>query len=369
MRRWDVERWTGIVVALLVASSGLPGLIGAVELLVPWPLWAGSFAAVFATMLVLWRVENRRVQQALYAVVMLLSWLVVLTAPEATLRGTSTLLVAVAATGLFVLGLPLSLLVIVLNTIVGLLAVGMTVPDSLQRIGIGSLILLIQLSVVLVCHMFQREHRLRAELAEAYVGRRAAEAILSETARSAERLHIARELHDVLGHQLTLLNLKLEAAKYQRGAAPDTHLEDAQSVARSLLGDVRTTVSDLRTSQVSTLAEALRDLGENITNLEVTVEVSGDLNIDEEQQIVLLRSVQEIVTNTIRHAGARELSILIEGDTEGIVLAAGDDGIGALPVVPGNGLRGLTERFAQVSGSIEFAGENGFQVRAWMPTR
>ena len=75
------------------------------------------------------------------------------------------------------------------------------------------------------------------------------------------------------------------------------------------------------------------------------------------------------MTNTLRHAEARELSIQIEGDTERIRLTAGDDGRGAIPFVAGNGLQGLAERFAQAGGNVEFAGEHGFQVRAWMPTR
>lgn len=371
MRNWEMERWIGVAGALLVAGSALPALLGTVDLLLPWPLWTGLFAAVFSALLVLWGVEsNKRVQQALYAVLVLLSWVVVLAAPEATLRGLSTVLVAVAATGVYIFRLLVNLIVVALNTTVGIIAVGMIVPDGLLRFGFAAFFLLLQLSLIFVFYMLRREQQLRSELAEAYIGRQTAETILSETARSAERLHIARELHDVLGHQLTLLNLKLEASKYERGAAAtNKNLEEAQSVARCILGDVRATVSDLRTSQVSTLSDALRDLGENIPNLEVSVEVVGDLDIDEEQQIVLLRSVQEIVTNTIRHAGARELSIFVEGDSERIVLAAGDDGTGAAFVIPGNGLRGLTERFARVGGGIEFAGEQGFQVRAWMPAR
>lgn len=365
-----MEKWTGVVGALLVGGSALPALLGAVDLLLPWPIWTGLFIVVFAVLLVLWRVEKRTaLQRFLYVVLVPLSWVLLLTAPLATLYGLSTIFVAVAATGVYVLNPRLSLAIVAANTAIGVLAISIVVQNPLMLFGFGAFFLLLQLSLIFIFYMLRREQLLRAELAEAYVARQTAEAILSETARSAERLQIARELHDVLGHQLTLLNLKLEAVKYQNESDRGSHLDAAQSVARSLLTDVRDTVSDLRTSQVSTLADTLRELGDNVPNLEVTVEVSGDLNVDEEQQIILLRSVQEIVTNTLRHAEARELSILIEGGTQRVTLSAGDDGKGSTSVVPGNGLRGLTERFAQVGGQAEFAGEEGFQIRAWMPTR
>lgn len=370
MRDRVAEQWIGIVGALLVGGSALPALFGTVELLLPWAVWVALFAAEFVILLVLWRAEkSTRLQQVLYAIAVPLSWLLVLTAPEAALRGLTTMLVAIAASGVYILRFPLLLIVAATNTVIAVLALQMTLTDTALVLGFGAFLLLLQLSLIFVFHMLRREQSLRAELAEAYFARHTAEAILSETARSAERLNIARELHDLLGHQLTLLSLKLEAAKYQTGSNRDEPLEAAHTLARSLLGDVRATVSELRTSQVSTLEDTLRDLGDRIPNLDVTVEISGDLGIDEEEQIVLLRSVQEIVTNTLRHAHARELSILIEGGTERVTLIATDDGTGASAVTPGNGLRGLTERFTRIGGGIEFAGEQGFQVRAWMPAR
>lgn len=370
MRNWQMEKWIGVVGALLVGGSALPALLGAVDLLLPWPLWTGLFIVVLVALLVLWRVEkSKTLQRCLYVVLVPLSWVILLSAPQATLYGLSTIFVAVAATGVYVLHPWLNLVIAAANTAIGVLAISMVVQNPLMLFGFCAFFLLLQLSLIFIFYMLRREQLLRVELAETYVARQTAEAILSETARSAERLHIARELHDVLGHQLTLLNLKLEAVKYQSESDRELHLDVAQSIARSLLTDVRDTVSDLRTSQVSTLADTLRELGDIVPNLEVTIDVSGDLNVDEEQQAVLLRSVQEIVTNTLRHAGARELSILVEGDTQRITLSAGDDGRGSAPIVPGNGLRGLTERFAEIGGHAEFAGEEGFQVRAWMPTR
>jgi signal transduction histidine kinase len=77
--------------------------------------------------------------------------------------------------------------------------------------------------------------------------------------------------------------------------------------------------------------------------------------------------VQEIVTNTIRHADARELRIEVRSDPDGIVLRAGDDGRGARDLQPGNGLRGLRERFESLGGDVTFDGSQGFGVTAKVP--
>lgn len=370
MRNWEMEQWSGGIGALLVIGSALPALLGTVNLLLPWPVWIALFASVLAALLVLWGYESsNRTQRAFYAVLVLLSWVVVVTAPEATLRGLSTIFVAGAAAGVYVLRLPMNIAVAVLNTVAGTYAVSRIVTDQFLLVGFSAFLLLLQCSLICVFHILRREQRLRAELGEAYVGRRAAEMILSETARSAERLRIARELHDNVGHQLTLLNLKIEAMKYKLDESSRGEIETVQDVSRALLGDVRATVSDMRTSHVSSLGTALSDLGKSVPNLEVTVEVVGDFQVDEAQQITLLRAVQEIVTNTIRHASARELSILVTSETERIFLVTRDDGKGATPLIPGNGLRGLSERFAHSGGSVEFRSENGFETRAWIPVQ
>lgn len=97
--------------------------------------------------------------------------------------------------------------------------------------------------------------------------------------------------------------------------------------------------------------------------------MSDDVEADEEQTAALVRAVQEIVTNTLRHAAARELWISVARDGDTIRLTASDDGKGAAEVVPGNGLRGIAERFAALGGDIAYDGASGFRVTAWAPVR
>ena len=87
------------------------------------------------------------------------------------------------------------------------------------------------------------------------------------------------------------------------------------------------------------------------------------------QAHAILRCVQEIITNTARHAAARRLWIAIERRADGIAVTARDDGRGANVVTWGNGLRGMRERFEEYSGRVEFSSAEGrgFEVRACMP--
>ena len=211
-----------------------------------------------------------------------------------------------------------------------------------------------------------REQRLRRELSQAHVDLRAASALLSESARTAERLRISRDLHDLIGHQLTVLTLELEAAKHREGERAREHVDRANQVARDLLADVRQTVSELRTAS-SDLSEALRQVVRDLPDLEVSVDVAPGVQVDEEQAAALVRAVQEIATNTLRHADARELWIEVAARPPGVVLTAVDDGRGYRELVPGNGLRGLAERFEALGGGVQFDGANGFRVTATVP--
>ena len=100
-----------------------------------------------------------------------------------------------------------------------------------------------------------------------------------------------------------------------------------------------------------------------------TLCVAGELDISTLDALshALDGAVQESVTNTIRHAGARELWIEVSADGSGMVLNAVDDGRGAVEPVLGNGLRGLRERFEVLGGAVTFDGSAGFRVSARVP--
>ncbi|MDA3649698.1 histidine kinase [Saccharopolyspora indica] len=367
MRGLGAEGWSGIAMLLVSAGVGLPVLVGAVDPALPRPVWTAAFAAVFVAVWFMLSSERRNVRLGCFAAATGLAWLTVLTAPDAGLM--PVLLVVIAALGPEVVGMRANFAVVLLNTAV--IVASMVVRDlgAADLWIAGGFYLLIQVSAVLSVLAIGREKRMRRELAEAHVDLQAATVLLGESARSTERLRIARELHDLVGHQLTVLTLELEAARHRDGAAGREHVERANSVARALLSDVRATVGEIRAAPAGSLADALAEVGRAVPGLDVAVDVAAGVEVDEEQTTVLVRAVQEIVTNSLRHSGAKELWVLVERDGTKVRLTAGDDGRGASPVVPGNGLRGLAERFANAGGEAEFDGSNGFRVAAWVPAR
>lgn len=239
---------------------------------------------------------------------------------------------------------------------------GLAVLQALTYVGYSSFAMVIGLVARQQAQAREEQRRLNAEL-------RATRALLAESSRMRERVRISRELHDLLGHQLTILTLELEAARHRDADTARTHVERAGQLARTVLADVRDTVGVLRTGSATDLAEALRDVGRDVPGLDVTVEVGADVEADEEQTAALVRAVQEIVTNTLRHGAACRLAVTIVRDGDAIRLAAVDDGRGARDVVPGNGLRGIAERFAPLGGEIAYDGSAGFRVTARLPAR
>ena len=270
------------------------------------------------------------------------AWTVVSTAPGMGLL--PVLLVVVAAVSVYIVPLRVGLGVVVLNTVVIAWATAQQSGDTGATTLTSGFYLLIQLATLFSSVSLLREQRMRRELTEAHVELQAASVLLSESARTAERLRISRDLHDLIGHQLTVLALELETARHRDGEQAREHVERANGVARELLADVRSTVGELRVEPLD-LAAALTRVVRDLPGLEVQIDVAPDVDVGEEQAAAFVRAVQEIVTNALRHAGARTLRIEVSSERGGAVLSAVDDGAGARKLTVGNGLRGLGGTF------------------------
>jgi len=215
-----------------------------------------------------------------------------------------------------------------------------------------------------------RERTAREQLARANAELHATRALLVEDSRVAERLRISRDLHDTLGHHLTALSLQLEvASRLASGAAAD-RVAEAHAITRLLLGDVRDVVSQLRDRDPADFGAAVRTVAAAAVQPQVHVQIDEGVAIDDPvQKHALLRCVQEITTNAMRHADARNLWIAIERCHGGIALTARDDGRGVETVTCGHGLRGMRERFEELAGHVEFSSKpgDGFHIAAFMP--
>jgi len=200
---------------------------------------------------------------------------------------------------------------------------------------------------------------------------RATQALLTENTRMAERVRIARELHDLVGHHLTALTLNLEVVTHLVEGKALEHVQQARALAKLLLADVREVVSDMRRGDQVDLSRALRVLVEGVPEPRIHLDLPSNMvMIDPQQAHLLLRCVQEIITNSVRHARARNLWIRLSLAQDGVALSARDDGRGVSVVHAGNGLRGMRERLNQFGGKLEVESRKGagFALHAWIPT-
>ncbi|WP_462115660.1 sensor histidine kinase, partial [Lysobacter xanthus] len=224
------------------------------------------------------------------------------------------------------------------------------VIQSLVYVGFSSFVFVTALVAKQQAQAREEQRRLNAEL-------RATRLLLAESARVNERTRISRELHDLLGHHLTALSLNLEVAGHLSEGRVKEHVSQAHTLARLLLTDVREAVSQLREGGAMDLSVALRPLAENVPSLDIGMDIESPLTLDDpERAHVLLRCTQEIITNAVRHSGARHLWLEARRDAGSIVMTARDDGRGADLLVAGNGLRGMRERLAQYGGTLRRTG-------------
>ncbi|MBK8286148.1 MAG: sensor histidine kinase [Ahniella sp.] len=209
----------------------------------------------------------------------------------------------------------------------------------------------------------EEQRRLNSEL-------RATRALLAESSRIAERVRIARELHDLVGHHLTVLTLNLEVASHLVSGQAQDKVRQAQSVAKLLLSDVREVVGQMREEAEIDLGAALKALTEGVPEPKVHLNLADTLRIEDARFAhVLLRTAQELLTNCMRHADARNFWLALSQTGSRIELSARDDGRGVEAIRAGNGLSGMLERFQEVGGGLTWqsAPGKGFSIDAWIP--
>jgi signal transduction histidine kinase len=213
----------------------------------------------------------------------------------------------------------------------------------------------------------EREARHRVEKLSAEV---------AQLAAANERNRLAREIHDTLGHYLTVIHVQLEAARAVVRTEPDRGLvaiTRAQALARDGLTAVRQSVKALRedtrvegvAEQLASLVDATRD-----ETFCATFATSGAARpLPAAVALALHRTALEAVTNVRRHAEATRMEMTLAFRPDGVQLRVGDDGRGAATLEPGFGLTGIRERAEQLGGSVEYqtAAGGGFTLQMELP--
>jgi two-component system, NarL family, sensor histidine kinase DesK len=189
---------------------------------------------------------------------------------------------------------------------------------------------------------------------------RRADEEIERLATIAERERIARDLHDLLGHTLSVIVLKSEVAgrliTLDPGrAAGEVH--DIETTARTALTEVRTAVAGYRAKGIAgELANARRTLAAAGVDTELNVDLP---ELPTEQESALALAVRESVTNVLRHAQAERVTIRLHGTAAGVVLEVIDDGRGS-EAPDGAGLAGMRERISALGGGVtRMAGPGG----------
>ncbi|MER5300950.1 sensor histidine kinase [Streptomyces lasiicapitis] len=253
---------------------------------------------------------------------------------------------------------------------IGVYAQGMGVADMVT--GLGVMTFLVGFAMTGVRHLIRTTVQLRQ-----------ARATVAQLAANEERLRLARDLHDLLGHSLSLITLKSELAGRMLPAHPDKaaqQVADIEQVSRQALVDVREAVTGYRRLTLSgqlagartalTAAGIEADVplevpaGEGVADGQVVADGDREGAPDGEREAALAWSLREAVTNVVRHSGAHRCTVTLtrRQTLAGPVLelAVEDDGVGLAPGSGhGNGLTGLTERLEAVGGALDVTSGSG----------
>jgi signal transduction histidine kinase len=273
--------------------------------------------------------------------------------------------VVVVSQAVLLLPLPAAALVVALTPLVHL---GMA-PTEWLREGFGTLASAVFAAVI--TELLRREQRTRADLAHAHDQLRAYAAQAERLAVAHERNRVARDIHDGLGHTLTVVQMQVSAARAVLRPDPDradTLLTQAQDQTQEALAQVRRSVHALREPRtVGPLDDALADIAAESTaaGLPTRLTVTGTTRVlTGEVREALLRAAQEGLTNVRKHAGAARADMVLHYGDGAVEVTVDDDGTGPADrdtathatsgqATGGYGLIGLRERAAELGGRVQ----------------
>jgi signal transduction histidine kinase len=193
-----------------------------------------------------------------------------------------------------------------------------------------------------------------------------------------ERNRLAREIHDGLGHYLTVIHMQIQAAKAVMKNSPEKAivlLTIAQKQSQEALIDVRKSVTALRDSEEARipLSERINQLVHTTSTdkLHITSEIKGKAKSGSPHlELTIFRIIQEGIQNCIKHAQASKLKITLDYEEEGkLRLNIRDNGVGTEKINGGFGLIGMKERVQQLGGSLNYSGKigEGFTIEVEVP--
>lgn len=230
------------------------------------------------------------------------------------------------------------------------------------------LIACFQLFAALTVYYARSAEQSRDRLAQVNADLLATRALLADATRDAERLRMARELHDVAGHKLTALRLNLRALANSDLARGHPQLELAEALSGELMRDIRGVVGALRDVRGLDIATALQALAAPLPRPRLALAIDDAVRIDDAATAeVVLRTVQEALTNTARHTQAATLHVAIDRPDGALRLRIHDDGAVRGSLREGHGLTGMRERIEAIGGTLALDATRGMRIDARLP--
>jgi two-component system sensor histidine kinase DesK len=193
---------------------------------------------------------------------------------------------------------------------------------------------------------------------------------IEHLAKVAERERIARDLHDVLGHTLSVITLKSELAGKLIDRDPQRagrEIREVEEISRQALSEVRDAIRGYRAKGLAAeIAHAKATL--ETAGVSVQCDASTSLQLPAMQESVLSLAVREGVTNVVRHAQATNCRLRLEQNNGNCRLEIADDGQGFV-TIEGNGLRGMRERVEMLGGTLERNNKSGTTLVITLPLK
>lgn len=197
----------------------------------------------------------------------------------------------------------------------------------------------------------------------------ATRSLLADASRDAERMRVARELHDVLGHKLTAMRINLRTLASEPAASDRLKLCDQLSA--ELLDDVRGVVQTLRDAEGLDIATSLQALAAPFPATRMDLRIAPDVRINNPALAeTVLRVVQEALTNSARHSDASTLQVDVARHDESLHVTIEDDGQLRGELREGNGLTGMRERIEERGGTLALlrGARGALRIEAVLPT-
>lgn len=352
----DGTRWTRYVWLVYLGSLAIPPIFDPSSTLVDWILTAALVAAFLPIYFALFRRHDQGRQLVLIGAMAALAF------AGSFVNGSASIFVVYAATAAAYLE-PVRRAVAVVAILFGLLGLMVLlspIPMPIRLAAFGPA--LVFTLVIGTANIFdaERDRAMRRLL-------RADEEI-ERLAALAERERIARDLHDLLGHSLSVMVVKSELAGRLAVVDPGraaVEIGDIERIGREALAEVRAAVHGYRARGLDAELEgAERALA--AADVAVTVHRANLPSLDPDRESALALALREAVTNVVRHADAARARIVLTAHGSNVVLEVDDDGRGT-DGSEGSGLAGMRERITAMGGEVTVDGSSGTRIRVRVP--